>query len=77
MQRCLCTFCNFISKSVSRAIFDTQLLYFIRKLVILVILDRGNVVFVSVIILFLRIAKTEKIARSLILILVVPTFHPS
>ena len=39
-------FAILISKSDSRAIFDTQLLYFIRKLVLLVILDRENVIFV-------------------------------
>ena len=33
-------FAILISKSVSQAIFDTQLVYFIRKLVITVILDR-------------------------------------
>ena len=36
-----------ISKSVSWGIFDTQLVYFIRKLATLVILDRKNVVSVS------------------------------
>ena len=36
-----------ISKAVFWAIFDTQLEYFIRKLVMLVILDRENAVFVS------------------------------
>ena len=40
-------FAILISKLVFWAIFDTQLLYFIRKLVILFILDRENVVFVS------------------------------
>ena len=40
-------FAILISKSVSRAIFDAQLVYLIRKLVILVIIDRENVVFVS------------------------------
>ena len=52
----VCIFAISISKSVSRAtvvffvgilLLFTQLLYFIRKLVILVILDQGNVVFVS------------------------------
>ena len=41
------TFAILISKSVSRTIFNTQLLYFINKLVIIVILDRENVIFVS------------------------------
>ena len=36
-----------ISKSVSGTIFNKQLLYFIGKLVIVVILDLENVVFVS------------------------------
>ena len=48
---CACVFfffANLISKSVSRTIFaDTQLVYFIWKLVILVIPDQEKVVFVS------------------------------
>ena len=47
LRKDVCIFAILISKSaVSRAIFDTQLVYLIRKLVILVILDRENV-FVS------------------------------
>ena len=49
---CVC-FAILISNSVSRAIFDTQLVYFIRKSVILTLID-GRVI------LFLRIAKIEK-----------------
>ena len=41
-------FAILISKSVSRAIFDTQLVYFIRKLVTVIILNREKVAFASV-----------------------------
>ena len=47
MQICLCIFAILISKSVSRAIFDKQQVYFIRKVVVLVILDGEKVVFVN------------------------------
>ena len=43
----VCVFCAIlISKSASRAVFDMQLVYSIRKLVILVILDREKKLFI-------------------------------
>ena len=48
LRKNICVFfAILISKEVSRAIFDIELVYFIRKLVILVILDREKCVFVS------------------------------
>ena len=62
LRKDVCAFFAFlISKSVSQAIFGVQLVYFIRKLVILTLLDGRVILFLRI----AKIAKIEKIARSL------------